>query len=56
MFDRSSRSSANLPKQPTLRSLTAPKFLVVFEGCSGEAPHCAHAETVEILSPPADIL
>ena len=33
-----------------------PNFLVVFEGCSGEAPHCAHADTAEIRSLRADIL
>ena len=33
-----------------------PRFLVVFKGCSGEAPHCAHANTAEIHPLLADIL
>ena len=56
MFDPSSRSSANLPTQPVLRSVARPDFLVVFEGCSDEAPHFAHADAAEIRSPRADIL
>ena len=48
VLDPSSRSSANLPTQPVLRSFAWPKILVVFEGCSGEARHCAHADTAEI--------
>ena len=45
LFDPSSRSSANASRKPVLRSFAQPKFLVVFEGCSGGAPHCAHADT-----------
>ena len=34
-FDPSRRWSANLPTQLVLRSFAIPKFIVVFEGCSG---------------------
>ena len=44
-----------LPHNPFSARSRRPKFLVVFEGCSGEAPHCAHADTAEIRSLPASI-
>ena len=44
------------PANPFSARSRRPNFLVVFEGCSGEAPHCAHADTAEIRSLRADIL
>jgi hypothetical protein len=52
----SSLSSANASRKPFLRSRAAAKFVVVFEGCSGEAPHCADADAGKIRSLWADIL
>jgi hypothetical protein len=56
LLDRSSRSSANLTTEPVLCLFARPEFLVVFEGYSGEAPHCAHADSAESRSLRADIL
>jgi hypothetical protein len=56
MFDPSFRSSANTYHKCILRPREPVKFLVVFEGCSGRAPHCADADTAKIRSLQADIL
>lgn len=56
LLDRSSLSSANASRKPVLRSFVWSKSPVVFEGCSGEAPHCARAYTAEMRSLRADIL
>jgi len=49
-LDSRPRSSANLPKQLILRSITQAKFLVVFEGYSERAVHLEAGPGPEIGS------
>jgi hypothetical protein len=51
VLDPSSRPSAKPRTEPVLRSAAQPKFLVVFEGCSGRAVDCGSGHEGESGSP-----